>query len=145
MTLNKIKVTDGNIFSFVKVKDDYVVANRIEAILFTDKGKYKIILPFGFKCDGLSVPFAFRWFLPSWSDTNFIYNLAGAIHDALYGNAGFDKFTREECDDIFRGILRESSIGRFKAGCADLAVGWFGKPHFEHCPKSFAMLKECDD
>ena len=35
-------------------------------------------------------------------------------------------------DDIFRGLLRESGIGRFKAGCADKAVEWFagGKNHW---------------
>ena len=80
----------------------------------------------GFRCDGLSVPRIFRWFLPSWDEKNPVYNLAGAFHDWLYstgGNCGM--FTREECDDVFRGLLRESGIGRFKAGCADKAVEWF--------------------
>jgi hypothetical protein len=80
----------------------------------------------GFRCDGLSVPWAFRWFLPSWDSKNALYNLAGAVHDWLYTTKGNDgMFSREECDDIFRGIMRESGIGRFKAGCADKAVEWF--------------------
>ena len=86
-----------------------------------------------FRCDGLSVPLAFRWFLPSWDEKNQLYNLAGAIHDWLYSTKGADgMFSREECDDIFRGLLRESGIGRFKAGCADKAVEWFagGKNHW---------------
>ena len=79
-----------------------------------------------FRCDGLSVPWAFRWFLPSWDEKNQLYNLAGAIHDWLYSTKGADSmFSREECDDIFRGILRESGISRFKAGAADKAVEWF--------------------
>lgn len=80
----------------------------------------------GFRCDGLSVPWAFRWFLPNWKDDDQLYNTAGAVHDWLYATKGnYGMFKRSECDDIFRGILRESGIGRFKAGCADKAVEWF--------------------
>ena len=79
----------------------------------------------GFRCDGLSVPWAFRWFLPSWDSKNALYNVAGAVHDWLYSTKGYSVFNREACDDIFRGLLRESGIGRFKAGCADKAVEWF--------------------
>lgn len=80
----------------------------------------------GFKCDGLSVPWFARWFLPTWDENNSLYNLAGATHDGLYLTKGYyGFFTREECDDIFRGLLRESKISRFKAGCADKAVEWF--------------------
>lgn len=89
----------------------------------------------GFRCDGLSVPRLLRWFLPSWDDRNGLYNVAGAVHDWLYTTGGnFGMFTREECDDIFRGLLRESGIGRFKAGCADKAVEWFagGKDHWNN-------------
>lgn len=85
----------------------------------------------GFKTDGLSVPFIFRWFLPNWDEKNMDYNMAGVIHDCLYGNEGFEKFTREECDDIFRGILRECGISRFKAGAADKSVEWFASKHFK--------------
>jgi hypothetical protein len=37
----------------------------------------------------------------------------------------FGMFKCEECDDFFPGLLRESGIGRFKAGCADKGVEWF--------------------
>ena len=87
----------------------------------------------GFRCDGLSVPWAFRWFLPSWDKRNQLYNVAGAFHDWLYATKGnFGMFCREECDDTFRGLLRESGISRFKAGCADKAIEWFagGKDHW---------------
>lgn len=80
----------------------------------------------GFRCDGLSVPKIFRWFLPSWDEKNCLYNVSGALHDWLYATKGnFGMFTREECDDFFRGLLRESGKGRFKAGCADKAVEIF--------------------
>lgn len=87
----------------------------------------------GFRCDGLSVPKLFRWFLPSWDKKNWLYNVSGAFHDWLYCTRGaYGKFTREECDDFFRGILRESGIGRFKAGVADKSIELFagGKSHW---------------
>ena len=89
----------------------------------------------GFRCDGLSVPRLLRWFLPSWDERNGLYNVAGAVHDWLYTTGGnFGMFTREECDDIFRGLLRESGKSRFKAGCADKAVEWFagGNSHWNN-------------
>ena len=86
-----------------------------------------------FTINGLSVPPKLRWFLPNWKDDDQLYNTAGAVHDWLYATKGnYGMFKRSECDDIFRGLLRESGIGRFKAGCADKAVEWFagGKNHW---------------
>lgn len=80
----------------------------------------------GFKCDGLSVPKMFRWFLKDWDPENELYNLAGALHDWLYATEGVNGlFSRSECDDIFRGLLRESGMNRFHASTADLMVGLF--------------------
>jgi hypothetical protein len=79
-----------------------------------------------YRCDGLSVPKMFRWFLPDWDEKNQLYNLAGALHDWLYASEGnYCMFSRSECDDMFRGILRESGQSRFKAGTADYMVGLF--------------------
>ena len=61
----------------------------------------------------------------SWDSKNSLYNVAGAVHDWLYATKGYSILRREECDDIFRGLLRESGISRFKAGAADKAVEWF--------------------
>lgn len=93
---------------------------------FHFQGRDAIAGQAAFKCDGLSVPKPMRWFLKSWDPANELYNLAGALHDWLYATMGYwQVFSREECDDIFRGILRESGVGRFKAGAADVAVGIF--------------------
>jgi hypothetical protein len=89
----------------------------------------------GFRCDGLSVPWAFRWFLPKWDSKNFLYSVAGAVHDALYTTGGwYGTFCREQCDDIFRSLLRDAGISRFKAGAADKAVEWFagGDAHWRN-------------
>lgn len=82
--------------------------------------------------DGASVPWAFQWFLPDWSDDSSLYNLGSGVHDWLYGNKGAGLFTREECDDIFRGIIRESGVCRFRAGVADKCLELFagGKKHW---------------
>ena len=93
---------------------------------------FVITLYKGFRTDGLSVPKVFQWFLPQWDNKNPTYNLAGIIHDALYTRKGFYLLSREECDSVLRGLMRDSGISRFKAGCADKAVEWFagGETHW---------------
>ena len=114
----------------------HVLNNNFLLIVRADRDGVTMELTFafreGFRCDGLSVPWAFRWFLPSWDSKNSLYNVAGAVHDWLYATKGYSILRREECDDIFRGLLRESGISRFKAGAADKAVEWFagGKNHW---------------
>ena len=77
--------------------------------------------------DGLSIPFGLRWFLPVIDYTNDLYSAAGLIHDGLYAS---ELVSKEIADDIFRGILRDSGISRFKAGCAHQAVMKFAKKHY---------------
>ena len=112
---------------FWENKNGVYVLNKSIKTTIADETNYlfTITLKKGYKCDGLSVPKIFQWFLPSWDSTNSTYNLAGALHDALYTMKGFNVYCRENCDDIFRGILRYAGISRFKAGCADKAVEWF--------------------
>lgn len=106
--------------------DSHVLQKNITAVICDEYNNYyQIILDKGYRCDGLSVPKVFRWYLPSWDKDNQLYNLAGAIHDALYTLKGANLFTREESDDVFRGLLRDSGISRAKAGLADMAVGLF--------------------
>lgn len=119
-TEGKPHIFEGDVHVFVNVLKSDVLLK----LIFNIKS--------GFKCDGASIPLAFRWFLPSWDKKNHIYNLGSTIHDGLYIHKGFMLFTREECDDILRGIWRESGISRFKAGVADKAVQLFagGKKHW---------------
>lgn len=111
-----------------------------------DGAKVRFIFSFkeGFACDGLSVPSLLRWFLPNWDLKNEVYNIAGIIHDALYANKGFGVLDRDECDAIFRGILRESGKDRKHASMADWAVGMFAGSHWGnddyHC-KELANLQ----
>lgn len=109
--------------------------------------KAKVIFSEGFRCDGLSVPRGLRWFLPNWDDKNQLFNMAGAGHDWFYATGGnYGMFSRSECDDIFRGILREAGYNRFHASTADFMVGLFagGKKHWdrdEYGASVFARLE----
>lgn len=120
-----VNTTNSN-GKWLNTSDSRVLQKNITAVICDEYNNYcQIILDKGYRCDGLSVPKVFRWYLPSWDKDNQLYNLAGAIHDALYTLKGANMFTREECDDIFRGLLRDSGISRAKAGLADMAVGLF--------------------
>ena len=80
----------------------------------------------GFRTDGASVPPVFNWFLPRWDKKNMTYNAGAIVHDCLYTTKGIDGyFSRSEADDFIRGIWRISGINRFKAGVADMTIGWF--------------------
>lgn len=126
-------VTNNDNSLWKKENGVYVLTKNVKTTIADENNNlFTITLKKGYKCDGLSVPKAFHWFLSSWDKNNSTYNLAGAIHDALYTMKGFGVYKREQCDDIFRGILRDCGISRFKAGCADKAVEWFagGKSHW---------------
>lgn len=120
-----VNTTNSN-DKWLNTSDSHVLQKNITAVICDEYNNYyQIILDKGYRCDGLSVPKILRWYLPSWDKDNSVYNLAGAIHDALYTLKGANIFTREESDDIFRGLLRDSGISRAKAGLADMAVGLF--------------------
>lgn len=109
-----------------RLRLDITRNGKKEHVEFSFKGRDAVPGNVGFRCNGLSVPWAFRWFLKSWDNKNQIYNLAGALRDWLYATSGANGvFTRSECDDFFRGLLRESGKSRFKASAADLMVGIF--------------------
>lgn len=113
--------------------DSHVLQQRVRTVIRDENDNYwQIILDKGYRCDGLSVPKIFRWYLPSWDKDNSLYNLSGAIHDALYTLRGANMFSREECDDVFRGLLRDAGISRSKAGLADMSVRLFagGEKHW---------------
>jgi hypothetical protein len=146
VTIRNAMITPAPVWGTRK-DGSHVLNNQFLLIVRADRDGLILELTFafreGFRCDGLSVPLAFRWFLPSWDSKNALYNVAGALHDWLYATKGYSILRREECDDIFRGLLRESGIGRFKAGCADKAVEWFagGKNHWGN--DSYQIADKC--
>lgn len=114
------------------------IEEPLTAVVYGTKDGKKLDLKFKFNpgwwCDGLSVPRIFQWFIKAWDNSNLPFSFAGACHDMLYANKGYGVLNREECDDVFRGCLRESGVSRFKAGMADKAVELFagGKKHWGH-------------
>lgn len=107
----------------VRLLGDNFLCMKIER----KKVVYNVVVHFqkNYENDGLSRPeFAKKW-IKKFDPDNSLYNFAGAVHDWLYSVKGDGKFSRSECDDIFRGVLREAGISRFKAGMMDWAVGVF--------------------
>ena len=105
------------------------------------RGYLSISLFPGYKTDGASVPWPFSYLVPKCRRGDDEYNAAPTAHDVLYllrGRVpiiGSDKvmsFSREEVDDILRGIWRCWGMGRFLAGCADKGVEIFagGRRHW---------------
>lgn len=84
------------------------------------------ILP-GFRTDGGSVPTAFTWFVPGWSDDNPIINMAYALHDGVYATACLP---RPYADDLLRGTLRDAGLSRLRASTVCWAVNQFACRHY---------------
>ena len=118
--------TSNSNAKWLSTDDSHILQTTILTVIRDENDRYfEILLDKGYRCDGLSVPKVFRWYLPSWDNKNALYNLAGIIHDALYTVKGASIFSRSECDDVFRGLLRDAGISRSKAGIADWCVGKF--------------------
>lgn len=96
----------------------------------------------GFKTNGASAPEKFRGIIHPYiamdDEDAHKYNAAAFTHDGLYAwegvieeygmksveeNKDWHTLTRSECDDILRGVWRESHfVGRFAASAGDLGV-----------------------
>lgn len=109
-------------------KDLHVLDQDLSiALINNEKNTVVFNIKKGAMCDGLSIPWGFRWFLPTWDENNELYNIAGLLHDALYAS---ELVCKDIADDIFRGILRDAGISRFKASTAEWCVQTFAKCHY---------------
>lgn len=88
---------------------------------------YTIQIAKGAIWDGLSIPKMFRWFLSEIDYTNDLYSASGLVHDCLYAS---ELLPKDVADDIFRRILRDSGISRFKCSTAHWCVANFAKCHY---------------
>lgn len=145
ITVKKVNTKKG--FDFDAVKPGEIIKLKedadftLEVIRFTSKSKgqkkkdykAKIQVHFskGFCTDGATtakIPLINKK-LPPYKKDDDEYNAAPFIHDGLYMKTGkIDGATlsKEECDDILRGIWRESKeVDRWLAGAADKAVEYF--------------------
>ena len=73
-----ISTTNTNDKWLLSTDNSYVLQKRIRTVIRDEyNNQYQIILDKGYRCDGLSVPKVFQWYLPSWDKDNQLYNLAG--------------------------------------------------------------------
>ena len=96
------------------------------------KGLLEILLGAGFMTDGASTFWPVSKLVPPWRVNDSRYNAGPVAHDVLYILEGHIvsseqvmNLSREEVDDILRGIWRCWGMSRFLAGAADKAVEVF--------------------
>lgn len=145
LTVNGVSVTPfffegSGPFWFFKPASISVSVTRTYTDGRTERGKILVCIFPGFETDGASVPFPFSLLVPRWKKGRDTYNAAPVAHDILYirkgvldGQFGRDvELSREECDDVLRGIWRCDGMGRVLAGFADKGVELFagGKSHW---------------
>ena len=104
-----------------------------------EKALLEIVLEPKYKTDGASTFWPISKWVPQWICGYDKYNAGPVGHDVLYMLGGivtgeFEpvKLSREEVDDILRGIWRCWGMSRFLAGCADKGVELVagGKKHW---------------
>lgn len=109
--------------------EQYILENDIEVVL--KEGNYGYIVRINIKAgavwDGLSVPYIFRWFMPNYFIDNPLANVAGLVHDSMYAS---ELVAKDTADDMFRGILRDAGVSRFKTSTAEYLVEKFAKKHY---------------
>lgn len=85
---------------------------------------HDIVVRKGFVCDGASAP------VRSSVRKDGRIRAAALVHDYLYRNLGRAtdalSFSRKGADKLFRKIMLEAGMSRWKAGKAYWAVRWFG-------------------
>lgn len=144
--VNKIKVsqfvtTNKHPFEFLTTSNIAIWLTRT----YTDGKKEKALLEItlypGYMTDGASTFWPISKIVPRWIKDDKYYNVAPTAHDVLYLLGGIVEgehepisLSREEVDDILRGIWRCWGMSRFVAGCADKGVGIFagGKRHWKN-------------
>ena len=125
------KVTNYSLLEMTSIDTDkFVLLNDFYiTVINSDNAseKYTIKISKGAVWDGLSIPKMFRWFLPEIDYTNQLYSASGLVHDGLYAS---ELLPKDIADDIFRSILRDSGISRFKGSTAHWCVSNFAKCHY---------------
>lgn len=126
---SQIKIIDwSNSISVDKVNGLYVLKNKVYLdIVYCNEDHIRFIIDKGAMTDGLSVPKIFRWYLPDWDNDNVLYNIAGIVHDGLYGS---EKVSKDLADEIFYQGLLKAGISKSKATIAKWAVEHLAGLHY---------------
>ncbi len=123
----------------------WIVRREFTYHITSKYGKYKVIIPFGFKTDFASVPRLFWWLVSPWGR----HGKAAVVHDRLYQSirimltdplykSMFDYFDyaqkdpRKFSDDIFleaMGVLEVKNWRKYPMYWAVRLFGWFAWQH----------------
>ena len=98
------------------VADDYSVYSVVAGS--------RILIPAGFVFDGASIPDAFHWIIDPSEDMI----EASCVHDYLYT---FHLYSRKTADRIFKELLEDKGLSRWKVFLSYRAVRIFGQRHWE--------------
>ena len=133
--------TAGRPFTFLGAARIAIELARTYTDGKTEKALLTIKIRPGYKTDCESTFFPISLLVPQWVPGDDNYNAAPVAHDVLYMLGGIVdgvhepvKLSREEVDDILRGVWRCWGMSRFVAGCADKGVEIFagGKQHWKN-------------
>nr|DAW67870.1 MAG TPA: Protein of unknown function (DUF1353) [Caudoviricetes sp.] len=128
--MTSFRVLKADTLDILHIRDDLLFLNKPAHLAIYDVNTlevYDFAISYAAVWDGLSTPKCLRWFLPSYDPKNDLFNWAGLIHDALYGSALLPK---DVADDVFRSVLRDAGLSRFKASSAEFVMSKFSKSHY---------------
>lgn len=84
-----------------------------------------VIIPEGFLSDGASIPKCARALVGS--PFEFEYLAAAVVHDGLYRRGMYDSYTRAQADLVFRDLMWDTKVAKWKIPVFYAAVrsgGW---------------------
>lgn len=91
--------------------DEWVVVYAFKYCTFVKGGRPSFIkVPVGERTDLASIPRSVRFFISQ----NGRHRAAAVVHDRLYKQAGLNRYTRKQCDDVFREAMKVSGVPWWK-------------------------------
>lgn len=114
-------------YKYHKVGKFYQIDSEFQISLEDDTYRYVFTIYPGFRTDGGSIPWMFRWFAKPWKDDDLSYNGCFILHDACYASACVH---RDLADDMLRSSLRDIGEDRLHASTICWCVNNFAKGHY---------------
>lgn len=115
-------------FKYHKVGDLYQIDSQFRIMLEDGQYRYVFTIFPGFRTDGGSIPFLFRWFAKPWDPENLEYDACFILHDCCYSTG---VVARSLADDMLRSSLRDVGMDRLHASTICWAVNTFACRHYE--------------
>ena len=141
VSVSSFETTEKRPFKFLEYASILIWLTRTYTDGRNEKALLEITLYPGYMTDGASTFWPISLIVPPWRPGDDRYNAAPVAHDVLYLLGGIVegehepvKLSREEVDDILRGVWRCWGMSRFVAGCADKGVELFagGDKHWDN-------------